>query len=74
MASDDIDVFETGLSVLFNEPEINNGDAGETIVAQFQGEPKITLQIPETGIFPLTRCSPSLFICPSRLEIVRPTL
>jgi hypothetical protein len=43
------ETFETGLSILFNEPEINNGDAGQEIVLKFDDLPKLTLIIPDTG-------------------------
>jgi SAM-dependent methyltransferase len=38
--------FETGLSILFNEPEINHGDAGQYAELCFTSIPKIRLKIP----------------------------
>lgn len=43
-----VDLFETGLSILFNEPEVNCGSAGESITVHFDGHPAIALTLPDT--------------------------
>ncbi|KAI9203961.1 uncharacterized protein BJ171DRAFT_582338 [Polychytrium aggregatum] len=40
-----MEVFETGMSILFSEPEINAGSPGEHIQVAFRGMPKIGLRI-----------------------------
>ncbi|KAJ3322913.1 hypothetical protein HDV06_002572 [Boothiomyces sp. JEL0866] len=47
MPLEDLDVFESGLSTLFNEPEVNYGDVGETVTVQLPNEPKISLMLPD---------------------------
>lgn len=43
----ELEVIESGISILFNEPEINCGDHGENAIVNFPGMEKITLHIPD---------------------------
>ncbi|KAI8905139.1 hypothetical protein EDD86DRAFT_212305 [Gorgonomyces haynaldii] len=43
----DLEVFETGWSVLFQEPEINAGEPGQIVPVQFDGLPKLELHVPD---------------------------
>lgn len=48
MDSGCIDFFSSGISILYNEPELTTGDSGQTHEVQFEGLPKFILQIPDT--------------------------
>ncbi|KAJ3276355.1 hypothetical protein HDV01_004978 [Terramyces sp. JEL0728] len=44
---DDLDVFQSGISTLFSEPEVNYGDIGDTVTVELPNEAKISLMLPD---------------------------
>jgi nicotinamide N-methyltransferase len=50
MDNDPMDTFGSGMSILFNEPEINVGDFGESLVLNFPNQKPIELTIPDCDV------------------------